>query len=221
MDKIHHKTLEAMKRRETQTNESPQTETISPESIPQDTQVLVDKSTLDRQNSIIESLAARLANIEAESKAPKSANVSKSKAYEWPLSLSYYLFATNNKKVPIIEYISKRKIEEHGGMTFKNKYGIIENNQIVVLTLADGQTKEVDPLYLSEAEASEPAVPKFVIDKQGVQYSGSSEAIWAMDDMKRRNFLRQIDSFVFDSEYGEVRIPTKLLASTKTTYIEN
>jgi len=82
MDKIHHKTLEAMKRREAQMNESPQAEEISPESISPDTQVLVDKATLDRQNNIIESLAARLASIEAVSKAPKSANVSKNKAYE-------------------------------------------------------------------------------------------------------------------------------------------
>lgn len=79
MNKIHHKTLEAMKRR----GEEIPTETtqeIPAQAIPQDTQVLVDKATLDRQNAIIESLAARLASVE-QGTTPK-ADISKGKVVE-------------------------------------------------------------------------------------------------------------------------------------------
>jgi len=42
----------------------------------------------------------------------------------------------------------------------------MENNQVVVTKLADGTEREVDSLYISQAEVSEPEVPKFVIDKK-------------------------------------------------------
>lgn len=69
-----------------------------------------------------------------------------------------------------MDYHSEKKHEQYSGMSFKNVYGQIESNQIIVVTLADGDTKEVDSLYLAEAEASEPQVPKFVIDKQGMKF---------------------------------------------------
>jgi len=46
----------------------------------------------------------------------------------------------------------------------------MENNQIVVTKLADGTEREVDSLYIAQAEVSEPAVPKYVVDKKGTKF---------------------------------------------------
>jgi len=85
MNKIHHKTLEAMKRKEAAEN----AEVIIPsEQITPDTKILVEKETLDRQNALIErqakmleSLADRLSKVEDSADAP-NIEVSKSKLVE-------------------------------------------------------------------------------------------------------------------------------------------
>ena len=99
-------------------------------------------------------------------------------------------------------------------MTYKNQYGVIENNQLVVLTLADGTTEKVEPLYLSEAETSFAQFPVAVIDKYGTRIPWDSDTIWAVDEQKRRPFLRQVDKFIFDTEYGEVEIPIGLIVNS-------
>jgi len=81
MNKIHHKTLEAQKRREAEAN-ADVTQVIAPTEVAPDTKVLVDKDFLDRQNAIIESLALRMAQFESTANAPKKADISKSKIYE-------------------------------------------------------------------------------------------------------------------------------------------
>jgi len=85
MNKIHHKTLEPMKRKEAAEN----AEVIIPsEQITPDTKILVEKETLDRQNALIErqakmleSLADRLSKVEDSADAP-NIEVSKSKLVE-------------------------------------------------------------------------------------------------------------------------------------------
>jgi len=84
MNKIHHKTLEAMKRKEA----SEQEVIIPSEEITPDTKILVEKETLDKQNALIErqaqmleSLAQRLSKVEEDADAP-NIEVSKSKLVE-------------------------------------------------------------------------------------------------------------------------------------------
>jgi len=86
MNKIHHKTLEAMKRKEALAENA---EVIIPsEQITPDTKIMVEKETLDKQNALIErqakmleSLADRLSKVEDSADAP-NIEVSKSKLVE-------------------------------------------------------------------------------------------------------------------------------------------
>ena len=225
MNKIHHKTLEAMKRKEALAENA---EVIIPsEEITPDTKIMVEKETLDKQNALIErqakmleSLAERLSKVEDEADTP-NIEVSKSKLVEWPRMISFYTFSTNGKNIPIIDYYSKKKKEEYSSLHFKNQYWVMENNQIVVTKLADGTEREVDSLYIAQAEVSEPAIPLYVIDKKGTKFPWDSESIWAADDQKRINFLKQVSAFVFDSEWGEITIPLKLIAGTKVQLKES
>jgi len=83
MNKIHHKTLEAMKRKE-----AAESVIIPSEEITPDTKIMVEKETLDKQNALIEkqakmleSLAARLSKVEDEADAP-NIEISRSKLVE-------------------------------------------------------------------------------------------------------------------------------------------
>lgn len=87
MNKIHHKTLEAMKRK-AEAGETQSEEIISPNEITPDTKILVEKETLDKQNALIErqakmleSLAERLSKVEEDADAP-AVEVSRSKLVE-------------------------------------------------------------------------------------------------------------------------------------------
>lgn len=184
--KIHHKTLEAQKRREAmlaETGKSPentQTEAVvSSDQISPNDMVEVPNSFIDEMRQrdaenqkMIQALADKLAQVEnkqTEQSDGKQKDVVK-KEYTGPRKVSYHLFTRTSEDgtefIPIVNYSSMKKDNARSGLTYKNQYGHIEDNQIVLLTLADGTKEKVEPLYLAECEVSEMQFPKYLEDAE-------------------------------------------------------
>lgn len=214
MNKIHHKTLEAQKRREAL--EAQVLEPISSNEVSPNQMVEVPNSFLEKQNALIEqqgqmlqNLSAQVVELQDKAKAPRI-EISKAKEFTWPLTISYYLFTRSDeaweKDIPILDYRTMKRDNTRSWLTYRLNGETIQN-QVLLLTLADWTTEKVDPGYLADAKASVQVTPAFVIDKQGQKIPGTSNFLWAMDEQHRRSFLRQVDKFVFNWEGKEITIP--------------
>jgi len=107
---------------------------------PKATQPKVEKQP-DLNSQILERLD-RLEKENAELKASKENPFKKAhEKYEWPLAYSYKLRGW----VPVLSYVSVMK-DPTKDLTFKNQNGILENNQLMRLELANGTTVDVDSI---------------------------------------------------------------------------
>jgi hypothetical protein len=97
--------------------------------------------------------------------------------------------------------------QDFGWYTYKDPHGNIQNNQVIKLSLADGTTENVEPFYLANAKASTKAYPLFIEDTDGNRVKGDTDSA--------RN-VKNISFYVFSSEYGEIKIPPKLITTAFT-----
>lgn len=229
--KIHHKTLEAQKRREaaeqaaaTQASTA-MPETIIPENqIPENQMIQVPKDFIEQQQAImaqqaalIESLSNRVASVEDQAAGEKNKSTAPliKKEYMGPRQVSYYLYTrtTENwvERIPIVDYTSMKIDNARSGLHYKNQYGVVVDNQIVVLTLADGTKEKVEPLYLAECEVSEMEYPKFLENASGDKVKWNTSAAYT-------KVFKDVAFYYFDTpEYGEIKIPMKLITSSKSS----
>jgi FAD/FMN-containing dehydrogenase len=81
--KIHHKTLEAMKRREAE-------QSVSPTEIGWEEDVVIKKSMVDN-------LLSRIESLEQEKNIKPVSEAMKREIYKWACQFSYFLFSRNNE----------------------------------------------------------------------------------------------------------------------------
>ena len=91
------------------------------------------------------SVLARLDSLESENKLlkakvnPENAFKKAKERYEWPRNYSYKLWG----EVPVLSHKSIKK-DITKDFTFKDHNWVLQNNQFLELTLANGKTVEVD-----------------------------------------------------------------------------
>jgi len=127
--------------------------------------------------------------------------VHSTKPYEGPLTLQYSLFPRNDADdktvfVPIVSWRSTRR-EPTRGLVYQNQYGATVDNQIVILTLADGTTEKVEPGFLAASEKSGQVIPMYVTDNKGSKIVGTDFTPALIQMWNKQS--KQASSFTFNA----------------------